>query len=224
MSTTTPPSQDGIEQRDFHHPYTPYTIQEQFMNAVYDILERGNGGVGIIESPTGTGKSLSLICASLTWLRDYKRQRFEDGLSWNDGTGDEEPEWIKEAAVSRKKKDALRRREDLEARLKRVRAREKAMRERYLGGEQGNKRRKVEGLDQNVRVDDDEQFLLDEYDSDEEGGNKSIGSAASGVSLSADTLALMEKLGMSINPVKEEEEEFEDEIKVGSLSSSCSSY
>lgn len=30
------------------------------------------------------GKSLSLICASLTWLRDHKRRRFEEGLDWGD--------------------------------------------------------------------------------------------------------------------------------------------
>ena len=63
---------------DFHHPYAPYTIQEEFMQTVYSILYNGNSGpdgnasVGILESPTGTGKSLSLICASLTWLRDFK--------------------------------------------------------------------------------------------------------------------------------------------------------
>jgi chromosome transmission fidelity protein 1 len=38
--------------KDFHHPYTPYTIQEDFMRTVYDVLEEGK--VGILESPTGT--------------------------------------------------------------------------------------------------------------------------------------------------------------------------
>jgi chromosome transmission fidelity protein 1 len=37
---------------DFHHPYTPYAIQEDFMSTVYRVLEEGN--VGILESPTGT--------------------------------------------------------------------------------------------------------------------------------------------------------------------------
>lgn len=43
-----------LEKMDFHHPYTPYDVQEQFMKAVYDVLETGNGQVGILESPTGT--------------------------------------------------------------------------------------------------------------------------------------------------------------------------
>jgi chromosome transmission fidelity protein 1 len=39
---------------DFHHPYTPYDVQQQFMKSVFDVLEKGNGQVGILESPTGT--------------------------------------------------------------------------------------------------------------------------------------------------------------------------
>jgi chromosome transmission fidelity protein 1 len=92
-------------QRDFHHPYIPYPIQVDFMNALYDAIE--DGCVGIFESPTGEssqlsapevqgvnvskeqyepthlpwenvtadrvkGKSLSLICGALTWLREHK--------------------------------------------------------------------------------------------------------------------------------------------------------
>lgn len=45
---------DGIKKVDFHHPYTPYDVQEQFMRSVYDVLDTGNGQVGILESPTGT--------------------------------------------------------------------------------------------------------------------------------------------------------------------------
>jgi len=39
---------------DFHHPYTPYDVQIEFMRAVYGVLEKGDGQVGILESPTGT--------------------------------------------------------------------------------------------------------------------------------------------------------------------------
>ena len=39
---------------DFHHPFTPYDVQLDFMRAVYDVLEKGDGQVGILESPTGT--------------------------------------------------------------------------------------------------------------------------------------------------------------------------
>ncbi|XP_078369659.1 ATP-dependent DNA helicase DDX11-like isoform X2 [Oculina patagonica] len=57
----------------FPFPFPPYDIQEDFMTTLYHVLE--NGGVGIFESPTGTGKSLSLICGALTWLKDYEEKR-----------------------------------------------------------------------------------------------------------------------------------------------------
>lgn len=31
----------------------------------------------------GQGKSLSLICGSLTWLRDHQQREFENGLDWD---------------------------------------------------------------------------------------------------------------------------------------------
>lgn len=43
---------------DFHHPYTPYAIQDEFMSTVYQVLEEGK--VGILESPTGTVSDRSL--------------------------------------------------------------------------------------------------------------------------------------------------------------------
>jgi Rad3-related DNA helicase len=43
-----------MEKLDFHHPYTPYDVQEEFMKTVYDVLEKGQGQIGILESPTGT--------------------------------------------------------------------------------------------------------------------------------------------------------------------------
>ena len=49
MATTLP---GEVPKKDFHHPYTPYAIQVQFMTALYDCIEHGN--VGIFESPTGT--------------------------------------------------------------------------------------------------------------------------------------------------------------------------
>lgn len=55
----------GLENFDFHHPYTPYDVQEQFMKTVYNVLETGNGQVGILESPTGTVSEFSCCHDSL---------------------------------------------------------------------------------------------------------------------------------------------------------------
>ncbi|XP_072408554.1 ATP-dependent DNA helicase DDX11 isoform X1 [Chiloscyllium punctatum] len=61
------------EKPRFLFPFKPYSIQEDFMNALYHVLEAGK--IGIFESPTGTGKSLSLICGALTWLRDFEEKK-----------------------------------------------------------------------------------------------------------------------------------------------------
>lgn len=57
-----------LSKRTFSHPYVPYDIQTEFMSTLYDVIE--NARIGIFESPTGTGKSLSIICGAITWLRD----------------------------------------------------------------------------------------------------------------------------------------------------------
>jgi hypothetical protein len=44
---------------EFHHPFTPYPIQQDFMQALYTTLE--SKSVGIFESPTGTVPDLYQI-------------------------------------------------------------------------------------------------------------------------------------------------------------------
>merc|ERR1719470_73737 len=47
-------------------PFTPYPLQVDYMTAVLNCLN--NGQNGLLESPTGTGKTLSLLCSTLAWL------------------------------------------------------------------------------------------------------------------------------------------------------------
>ncbi|KAM6924811.1 regulator of telomere elongation helicase 1 [Xenentodon cancila] len=55
-------------------PYTPYDCQKDYMTKVIQCLQEGVNGV--LESPTGTGKTLCLLCATLAW-----RQHFKDTIS-----------------------------------------------------------------------------------------------------------------------------------------------
>jgi regulator of telomere elongation helicase 1 len=56
-----------------YFPFKPYDCQTDFMTKVIDALE--NKENALLESPTGTGKTLSLLCASLAWLKqDRERQ------------------------------------------------------------------------------------------------------------------------------------------------------
>jgi len=200
---------DLNQQRDFHHPYQPYGIQTEFMNAVYDCLESGK--VGIFESPTGTGKSLSLICGSLTWLRDHKRRTFEEGFAVNDGA-DDEPAWVLEHAQKQRKEEALHRRQELNERLAKIKAKEKRAKERFEDGEPRYKRQKVAVGSQNGD-DDEAQFALDDYESDDE-SRKTAGFAAFSESgLSSETQALMEKLGYSEGS-RADEGDMPDETKI----------
>ena len=184
---------DDNKERDFHHPYEPYDIQKEFMHAVYQCLETGK--VGIFESPTGTGKSLSLICGSLTWLRDNKRRKFEDGLVLDVNTSDE-PDWIVEHARKQKKEEALQRKRDLNDRIAKIKAKEKRAKDRYENGESRSKRQKLADTEKSD-VNDEAQFVLDDYESDDEHEKAGTSDRFDDTGLSAETQALMEQLGFS---------------------------
>ncbi|XP_060530733.1 regulator of telomere elongation helicase 1 homolog [Cylas formicarius] len=53
-------------------PFEPYEIQKDYMEKVIECLQ--DECVGVLESPTGTGKTLSLLCSSLAWLETKKAQ------------------------------------------------------------------------------------------------------------------------------------------------------
>jgi chromosome transmission fidelity protein 1 len=196
-------------ERDFHHPYEPYEIQLQFMNAVYECLE--DGKVGIFESPTGTGKSLSLICGSLTWLRDHKRRTFEEGLAVDEAYSNE-PVWLLEHTRKQKKHAALQRRAEFEARIAKIKEKEKRLKEAYQRGEPKSKRQKT--ISSSVPAEDDEaRFVLDDYESDTDGASNSKAHNFNDSGLSVENQALMEKMGLSFQN-KEEETEIPDETKI----------
>ncbi|KAH6643831.1 helicase C-terminal domain-containing protein [Boeremia exigua] len=196
--------------RDFHHPYEPYGIQKQFMSAVYDCLE--DGKVGIFESPTGTGKSLSLICGSLTWLREHKRRTFEDGFQIESAHNDDPP-WMLEHARNQRKQEAFRRREELNERLAKVKAKEERAKERAAVTNHTQKRRKV-GSDDANNGDLETQFALDDYESDQDTAGNARHSGFGNSGLSAETQALMDTLGYASSATKAEDGEMPDEIKI----------
>ncbi|EME80861.1 uncharacterized protein MYCFIDRAFT_20311, partial [Pseudocercospora fijiensis CIRAD86] len=191
--------------KDFHHPFQPYDIQQQFMEAVYDCIEHKQ--VGIFESPTGTGKSLSLICGALTWLREHKRKTFDEALATVE-VDDDEPDWMTQHAREARSREIRQMRGDLEARLSAVRERERKIKERAATEERPFKRQKPAKTDIEDMA-EEEQFVLEEYESDDE--IKSAGNAQ----YSAETTKLMEKLGLlpKSGESQAKEEELE-ELKV----------
>ncbi|SCU77985.1 LAFA_0A04302g1_1 [Lachancea sp. 'fantastica'] len=106
----------------YNHPYQPYEIQIQLMSQVYRLLESSKK-IGIFESPTGTGKTLSLICPTVTWLRKHKAEFlnksdtvshsadgdvFATNQGDSDDDSDDDPAWVKEAFTDSVLKEKLR--------------------------------------------------------------------------------------------------------------------
>ena len=60
-----------IKGTTIHFPFLPYKCQEQYMEKVLDALN--NSENALLESPTGTGKTLCLLCSTLAWQRDQGR-------------------------------------------------------------------------------------------------------------------------------------------------------
>ena len=61
-----------------YFPFRPYDSQSAYMTKVLDAVMRGENA--LLESPTGTGKTLSLLCSSLAWLA-AERSKFAQGPS-----------------------------------------------------------------------------------------------------------------------------------------------
>ena len=57
-------------------PYEPYPQQSALMGAIYDAISSRKSGC--FESPTGTGKSLSLICAAMYWQQQEETRIIEN--------------------------------------------------------------------------------------------------------------------------------------------------
>lgn len=115
-------------------PYAqPYSIQLDLMQALYDAIDTRR--IGVFESPTGTGKSLSLICATFTWLQAYmdrvekgQEDAGEERAGDDHDDDDDEPQWVKDQAAERRRRERMRHEEELKERIQKVKEREMQLR------------------------------------------------------------------------------------------------
>ncbi|KAF3313568.1 ATP-dependent DNA helicase chl1 [Orbilia oligospora] len=165
------------------------------------------------------GKSLSLICGSLTWLREHKRRKLNDELEQDVDDG-KTPAWVLAHARKERKENALRSRREMEARLQKVREKEKREREQYMRKMNEQQQVRMFGVkrqkpDSSRNAEDLEvleaQFELDDYHSDDDSGDQNDPAFAG---LSKETIEMMKKVGYGPLRSKEEEEEVPDEIKI----------
>ncbi|XP_074285331.1 uncharacterized protein LOC141610918 isoform X2 [Silene latifolia] len=165
-------------------PYKPYTIQQDFMNSLYQYLDQG--GISMLESPTGTGKTLSIICSAMQWLVDRKNQ---EKPALNQGGSDDEPDWMREFVVSKENLDQGKKKGGvLVKKFGEAKRRTGGVHDLFANKDGDGRDEKVgsekrgDGL---VKLEDDE-FLVEEYESDEDesgvckrkGGEVSVSSSS----------------------------------------------
>ncbi|KAI9252292.1 helicase C-terminal domain-containing protein [Phascolomyces articulosus] len=209
--------------RDYGFPFQPYSIQNEFMNSLYDTLSKGK--IGIFESPTGTGKSLSIICGSLRWLKDHDDNGMESNNTKKSDTKedeDDEPDWVKAFQVTNKaeqQREILRKekRNDLRKRIQRARQLEES-RASFTFGESDpslrwKKRQKMDNAKkEKKKKDDDDEFLLDEYVSDDENNDKEpTSSNDSNSNLSKEVRELLAKLEPTKSALSNAQEQDDEE-------------
>ncbi|KAF9236528.1 DNA repair helicase [Melanogaster broomeanus] len=139
-------------------PYDPpYSIQNDLMKHVYSSIEKKH--VTVVESPTGTGKTLSLLCSSLSWLTD-ERERARKGLISQQASGSNEPAWVSAQAVQIRHKELEARDSEYEERL--AKARKMEARLRALARARVTKRQRISARTvQGPEGDDEDMFLPD---------------------------------------------------------------
>lgn len=71
INPASPPTTLELRGIRVHFPFKPYKCQEAYMEKVLDALLRSENA--LLESPTGTGKTLCLLCATLAWQRQQQR-------------------------------------------------------------------------------------------------------------------------------------------------------
>ncbi|XP_057773049.1 uncharacterized protein LOC130992440 [Salvia miltiorrhiza] len=162
-------------------PYKPYSIQLDFMKFLYESLNRG--GLSMLESPTGTGKTLSMICSALQWHDDRKKldsAEKNEKEKLGEGNDGDEPDWLRNF-MPNKEADVVESTNVMHKRKSGSRLKEKGENVRdlssYSSGEgekgKGNSKEESSAKGKGGSEVDDAEFLMEEYDSESEIGGKS---------------------------------------------------
>ena len=69
----SPPTSIEIRGVPIHFPFQPYPCQISYMTSVMQALQQSENA--LLESPTGTGKTLCLLCACLAYQQQHKETR-----------------------------------------------------------------------------------------------------------------------------------------------------
>jgi len=81
----------SVDNTSVNFPFEPYDLQINYMHKVLECVKHGQNG--LLESPTGTGKTLSLLCSTLAWLESAKASAQLAKLQGAGQVGVEGAEW-----------------------------------------------------------------------------------------------------------------------------------
>jgi chromosome transmission fidelity protein 1 len=128
----------------------------------------------------------------------------------------DEPSWVAEHALKERRSAVLEQKSKVEARLRQIRAKELQQKQHYENGEPKTKRMRPDETSQMLERDDEAQFELDEYNSDDECMKvKATSHLPVDRGLSSTSLQLMQKLGLASKLSAELEDLLPtDELKV----------
>ena len=69
----TKPTLVTLHDVPINFPFKPYKCQEDYMSKVIRALQMSENA--LLESPTGTGKTLCLLCSALAWQRNHSAKQ-----------------------------------------------------------------------------------------------------------------------------------------------------
>lgn len=174
----------------FPFPFKPYSIQDQFMRSLYTVIE--NRKIGIFESPTGTGKTLSLMCSALKWLSDHNAlnrfdlieqiQKLELEIKTIEKENAKSCDWLNGQYDSLQKKEALNRLRDQLGSMNEYEQKVNEMRKKWKNQNEkrtntNNKKKfaeskelldDIENVEDKILLDDEELIIEDIEDNDQD--------------------------------------------------------
>ncbi|XP_068651772.1 uncharacterized protein [Aristolochia californica] len=143
-------------------PYEPYQIQLDFMSALYDALNRG--GIAMLESPTGTGKTLSIICSALQWAVDQKQK--PKNAPTAQSVSDDEPDWMRDFESKKDEGSSV---QPWLNKTSRARSGLGNFEMRSCDfSRNGSHEASGKKRNDTLQLDEDEEFLMEEYESEKE--------------------------------------------------------